>query len=138
MLVQATALAHEGRAILLIGPSQSGKSDLALRLIEADFALIADDTVLIEPNSSWIAARPSPTVPPRLSIRGIGNCALPLVASAPVSLVMRMAHAHLAETVPKLSLAGPWHGCYVPSIDLYPFEGSALIKTRLALHRFGL
>ena len=41
--LQGTAVAIEGRGVLLRGPSGSGKSSLALRLIEEGAVLIADD-----------------------------------------------------------------------------------------------
>ena len=42
--IYATAVNYKGRAVLLTGPSASGKSDLALRLIVRHGArLIADD-----------------------------------------------------------------------------------------------
>ena len=44
--IHATAVAIDGKAILLIGQSGSGKSDLALRLImNKNAVLIADDRV---------------------------------------------------------------------------------------------
>ncbi|HEX3418624.1 MAG TPA: serine/threonine protein kinase, partial [Stellaceae bacterium] len=45
MLVHATAIAIDGRAVLLRGPSGAGKSDLALRLIDGGARLVADDQV---------------------------------------------------------------------------------------------
>ena len=45
LLLHATCVALEGRAVLLRGPSGSGKSDLALRLIDAGALLVADDLV---------------------------------------------------------------------------------------------
>ncbi len=41
--LQGTAVAIDGRAVLLRGPSGAGKSSLALRLIEDGAVLIADD-----------------------------------------------------------------------------------------------
>ncbi len=43
LLLHATAIAIDGRALLLRGASGSGKSDLALRLIDAGARLVADD-----------------------------------------------------------------------------------------------
>ncbi|MEC9182929.1 MAG: aldolase, partial [Pseudomonadota bacterium] len=42
-IVHATAIAIDGKGVLLRGPSGSGKSDLALRLLEAGGVLIGDD-----------------------------------------------------------------------------------------------
>src|SRR6202035_866821 len=43
ILVHATAIAIDGRAVLLRGPSGAGKSDLALRLIDCGARLVGDD-----------------------------------------------------------------------------------------------
>ncbi|MBC7135922.1 MAG: serine kinase, partial [Oceanibaculum nanhaiense] len=43
MLLHATTIALDGRAVLLCGPPGSGKSDLALRAIDAGAVLVADD-----------------------------------------------------------------------------------------------
>ncbi|TMJ62451.1 MAG: serine/threonine protein kinase [Alphaproteobacteria bacterium] len=45
VLVHASAIAIDGRAVLLRGPSGAGKSDLALRLIDGGARLVADDQV---------------------------------------------------------------------------------------------
>ena len=42
-LVHATCVVVEGVGLLLRGPSGSGKSDLALRLIELGWRLVADE-----------------------------------------------------------------------------------------------
>ena len=45
--IHATSVAAGGRAVLLVGPSGSGKSDLALRLIDRGFTLVSDDRTLL-------------------------------------------------------------------------------------------
>ena len=47
-LLHATAIAINGAGVLLLGPSGSGKSDLALRLIDRGAVLISDDGVLVD------------------------------------------------------------------------------------------
>ncbi|MFZ5795407.1 MAG: HPr kinase/phosphorylase, partial [Pseudomonadota bacterium] len=44
----ATAVAIGSHAVLLMGPSGSGKSDLALRLIDRGANLISDDYTILE------------------------------------------------------------------------------------------
>ncbi len=45
--VHATAVALAGRCVLLLGPSGAGKSDLALRLLDRGWRLVADDRVVL-------------------------------------------------------------------------------------------
>ena len=45
--VHASTVATGGRAVLLSGPSGSGKSDLALRLIDRGFTLVSDDQTIV-------------------------------------------------------------------------------------------
>ena len=49
-MVHGSAIAIHGKGVLLLGPSGSGKSDLALRLIDRGAKLICDDVVHIENN----------------------------------------------------------------------------------------
>ena len=58
MPVHATCIAVDGLGVLLRGPSGSGKSDLALRLIDGGAMLIADDQVVLEAIGGVLFARP--------------------------------------------------------------------------------
>ncbi|MBM3488544.1 MAG: hypothetical protein FJX67_18250, partial [Alphaproteobacteria bacterium] len=46
--LHATCIAVDGIGVLVRGASGAGKSDLALRLIDAGARLVADDQVLVE------------------------------------------------------------------------------------------
>ena len=50
-ILHATCVAIGGRGLLLLGPSGSGKSDLALRLIDRGAMLVSDDGVAIRRGS---------------------------------------------------------------------------------------
>ena len=61
MLVHATCVALDGAGVLLRGPSGSGKSDLALRLIDGGARLVADDQVALSAEAGRLVARaPAP------------------------------------------------------------------------------
>lgn len=139
MLIHATVIAIDGRAVLFTGPSLSGKSDLALRAIADGAALIADDVVEIQQRENGLAACRLTDALPRLAVRGIGIIAPESVTDAAlVSLCVALDPQRHAMTLqPDLAKAGPWHGQYVPQITLNPFEASAVAKLHLALTRFG-
>jgi serine kinase of HPr protein (carbohydrate metabolism regulator) len=67
IMVHGTTVALEGEGVLLRGPSGSGKSDLALRLIDGGARLVADDQTeltrtangLIARSPAWLRPRPS-------------------------------------------------------------------------------
>jgi serine kinase of HPr protein (carbohydrate metabolism regulator) len=131
MTIHATAVAIEGRAVLLFGPSGSGKSDLAFRLIDRGAVLIADDRVIVEGGRAQCPL----ALVGKLEIRGIGIVAMPHLASAPVALAV-----DLTGTPDRLPETGTREidGKSVPETRLNAFEASAPQKVELALRLFGL
>ena len=76
--VHATAIASAGAAVLLRGPSGSGKSDLALRCLYlttpegTPFQLLADDRVIVEMSNGDLRARAPEVLRGLLEVRGFG------------------------------------------------------------------
>lgn len=68
----SNAVEWQGKGFLLIGPPDSGKSELSMQLIERGAILVADDQVLLsEENGIWIA-RPHEVLQGKLKLRGQG------------------------------------------------------------------
>jgi serine kinase of HPr protein (carbohydrate metabolism regulator) len=134
-LVHGTTVAVDGLAVLLRGPSGSGKSDLALRLIDEGAALVSDDLTELVGNGRGLVARPPGAAPAdtrgRIEARGLGIVAVDTVAEAPLALVADLADGASVERLPEPS-ACDYLGVAVPRIALRPFEASAAAK-RLAL-----
>jgi len=63
--------------VLLRGPSGSGKSDLALRLIDDGARLIADDQTHLAKKGHALIATPPPAIAGMIEVRGIGVVKLP-------------------------------------------------------------
>ncbi len=98
--VHASAVLVGARAVLIRGPSGSGKSRLALELIEAGRAgalrlvrLVADDRVHLQAAGGRLLARPAETLAGLIEVRGAGHLRLPYEASTVVGLVVDLAAA---------------------------------------------
>lgn len=131
--LHANCVAIHGRAVLIEGPSGSGKSDLALRLIDRGAVLISDDyTELLAADGHLIASAPG-TIAGRIEVRGLGIVAMPLGPPCPVALVVR---AGAPERMPEPATCA-MAGFEVPMITLPLLEPSAPIKVELALNASG-
>jgi serine kinase of HPr protein (carbohydrate metabolism regulator) len=131
-LIHGTAVALGQAGILLRGPSGSGKSDLALRLVDSGAALIADDQVELSRENGEIVMRAPPTIVGMMEARGIGILRLPRLASAGLRLVVDLANPGQIERLPERRFAEIL-GLSIPLIALAPFEASAGAKLRWAL-----
>jgi len=129
----ATAIAVEGRAVVIEGPSGAGKSDLALRLIDQGALLIGDDQIIIRSDEAGLVVEPVQSIQGRMEVRGLGIIAVPATARAPLGLIVRLGAS--AERLPDddgLPVL-PVLGTDVPFVTLNGFEASAPAKIRLAL-----
>ncbi len=117
-------MSRDGDGVLLIGPSGSGKSDLALRLLGRGFALVADDRVDIE---DGIAAPPA-ALAGLMEVRGLGVVRLPYVAAARLALV-----ADLGALAERLPAPGHHAELGLPLIQLDAAAPSAPERIALAL-----
>src|SRR3546814_16697066 len=70
--IHASCVALDGRAILLMGNSGSGKSDLSLRLIDRGWSLVADDSVCLLPSGGTLLAKPPQNIAGRIRVRHVG------------------------------------------------------------------
>ncbi len=126
--IHATAVAIDGMAVLLTGASGSGKSDLALRLIDRGAELISDDGVAIGGDLCLSAPH---SIAGKLEVRGIGLLDMGFRVSAPLRLMVCLGAE--GERMPSALPMADFHGWSVPKIDLAPFHASAPLKVELAL-----
>lgn len=86
--VHATSVAFDGKAVVIAGPSGTGKSALGLRLISLGATLIADDCTWIRRGENNVQAACPPTLPAGLEVRGLGLLAAPTIKSAPIAAIL--------------------------------------------------
>lgn len=135
ILLHASCVAIGGRALLIEGPSGSGKSDLALRLIDRGATLVSDDQVLLRAGRGILYASAPATIAGKIEVRGIGIVAMGHVETMPVALLIQL-QAEI-ERMPLETVTRRLAGIDVPVVALDPFEASAPIKAELALAQFG-
>ena len=134
MTVHAVAVALAGRCVLLIGPSGAGKSDLALRLLDRGWQLVADDRVRLSVHSGALWASAPPAIAGLIEVRGVGVVAEPAVSEAQVALVI-----DLADAPDRFPDPATWNfeGVSVPLLALSAHEESAPLKVERALQHHG-
>jgi serine kinase of HPr protein (carbohydrate metabolism regulator) len=132
MPVHGTCVAVDGIGVLIRGGSGSGKSDLALRLIDGGAVLIADDQVVLSPRQDRLFAAAPPALAGRMEVRGLGIVTVQTAAEAELGLVVELVSPGAVERMPKVD--GWDHaGIRIPLIRLTPFEASTAAKVRLAV-----
>ena len=129
--IHATAVAVDNSGILLCGASGSGKSDLALRLIDRGAKLISDDRVIIRKASDLPRLYAPPNIAGKIEIRALGITAIPFEEGVTLRLAVML--DQIPERLPdgwKISVFG---GFSIPMLAINGFEASAPIKVEHAL-----
>jgi serine kinase of HPr protein (carbohydrate metabolism regulator) len=134
--VHASTVATEGRAVLITGPSGSGKSDLTLRLLDRGFTLVSDDQTIVRRDGDRLVATPPPTIAGKLEIRGIGIVDMEHDADVPVALIVELTSE--IQRLPDDSRERPILGVSLPLISIDAMAASAPSKVALALDRMRL
>lgn len=136
ILRQATCVAIDGRAVLIEGAPGSGKSSLALALIDRGAELIGDDGVSLWADSDRLVAGPPPRLVGAIEIRNVGIVTLPVAPPCRVAMLLTLdpAAPRYVET------AGTTHilGIAIPSLALWPDSPHLALRAEWALRLHGL
>lgn len=88
-ILHASCVAVEGRGLLILGPSGTGKSSLALRLVSLGAALVSDDlTRVARGGDGLVASCPKAEFRGLIEARGLGLLRAPWIESADIALVV--------------------------------------------------
>jgi len=134
--IHATCIAIGQRGVLITGASGSGKSDLAMRLIDRGAVLVSDDYTALALSDGRLRASPPTNIAGLLEIRHIGIVNMPYVIDVPIALAIALDEK--PERMPDQPATLDILGLSVPCVALAGLEASAPIKAELALKQLGL
>ena len=141
--IHATAVLVGTKAVLIRGEPGSGKSSLALGLIQSSgrelpfVRLIGDDRVYLENRAGRLLGRPPQDLAGLLEIRGIGVVRVPYEPAGVVGLVVDLGEP--ADRMPAAeSRKAALEGVSVPRLAVPPGVDPLPLAIEAALGRFGL
>ncbi|HZC17198.1 MAG TPA: HPr kinase/phosphorylase [Caulobacteraceae bacterium] len=120
------------RGVLIEGPSGAGKSDLALRMLDQGWTLIADDRTLVWVSGGRLWGRAPDALAGLIEARGLGVIGTPQRAVAAIALAARCIEPGAVERMPKPA-AQAFLGLTIPLIAIAAREPSAPAKLGRAL-----
>lgn len=135
-LHQASCVAIGNRAVLIQGPSGSGKSSLALALIDRGAHLIADDATTLTVAGGELIASPPPRLAGCLEIRNVGIVSVPLALPCPIAIVLSLDPAS-PRFIDQASVV-EMLGISVPVLSLWPDSPYLALRAEWALRVHGL
>ncbi len=134
--LHASSVSIYGRAVLIEGLSGSGKSDLALRLIDRGATLVSDDYTIVRRVDGKLLASAPPNIAGLCEVRGVGLVSMPFASDVPVALIVST--GALIERLPEVATTRIVAGIAIPTAMIAPLEASAPVKVEMLLKTRGL
>ena len=129
----STSVVIEDLGILIRGQSGSGKSDLALRLIDSGATLISDDLTICKKIGDYLYLYPHSKTKGLLEVREIGIMTVPYVDNIKLTLVVELVEKEF-ERIPGLMTCSIL-GIKFPKIKIFGKSSSAVAKIKIKLNQ---
>ena len=130
--IHGTCVDVSGAGVLLRGPSGSGKSDLALRLIDGGARLVADDRVDLALMNGLLTASAPAALAGMIELRGMGVMRIPAIPRTVVGLIIDLVERDAVERLPEPESCRIL-GVETPLMRLHAMHASAAAWVRMAL-----
>ena len=134
--VQAGCVAIAGRGLLIEGAPGTGKSSLALALIDRGAVLVGDDGVVLSVRDGQLWGAPHPNTQGLLEVRNLGILTAPFVPGARIclKLVLDAKAPRFIDQAVREVIAG----ITIPVLRLWPDTPVLALRAELALRHYGL
>ena len=130
--MHSTSVVIDDNGVLILGDSGSGKSDLALRLIDNGATLISDDISICRKNLNNIYLYCPPEIKGLLEVREIGIITVPFVEKIKLKLVVNLKSKN-NERFPE-DIYFKILGIKIPLIHIDGKNSSAVAKIKVKLN----
>lgn len=127
-----TSIVLDDNGVLIIGDSGSGKSDLALRLIDNGATLISDDVTICEKKLNEIFLSCPKEIKGLLEVREVGIITVPYVEKVKLIMVVRLTDESLRRTPEKEFLK--ILNLKIPLLSIDGKNPSAVVKVKVKLN----
>ena len=130
--IHGTSVALGENGLLILGVSGSGKSDLALRLIDSGATLISDDQTVCMKKANDVRLFSMEKIYGLIEIRGVGLMKVPYIENIKLSMIVELVDKEIDRfsTKKKKILLG----LKFPLIKIFSKEASAVAKIKLKLY----
>lgn len=129
--VHATSVVFCGRGLLIRGASGVGKSDLAIRIMDAGGSLVSDDRTDIAVKDGVLIASAPEAIRGMIELRGVGLLRVPFIKAVRLDAVIECVEGEI-ERLPEPAFER-FHDVSLPVYRIRPREASAVAKIRAIL-----
>ncbi|MEM8723965.1 MAG: serine kinase [Pseudomonadota bacterium] len=136
LLTGVSVVAIGDRALMIEGPPGSGKSSLALALIDRGAILIGDDGVSLLREGDRLIAAPPPSVSGVIEIRNVGLVEMAVAPPTPLALLLSLERD--AERLPEHAARRDIAGGSVPALGFTPGTIAPAMRAEAAMREHGL
>jgi HPr kinase/phosphorylase len=130
LCLHATSIVLNEGGVLISGKPGSGKSSLALQLIDRGATLVSDDQTIITSSKDQLILSPPSSLKGLIEVRGVGICSFPYVEKAPLRLCVELCEENDLERLPDPSFV-EYYGIQVPVLKLMKNDPLGMIKVEL-------